>query len=220
MALVLRVGQELVDQVLRVVLAHGDLLDDDALLPLQVLPGELRVQNQVLQKADAAAEVFLEDLGVKAGALLGGEGVGRAAEAVHLVGQGRGVLVLCALEDHVLHKVGVAVLRGGLVDRAGAHEYAHGHRVHGLHALADDPQAVVQCNPIVSHFVSPFSDAQRERCAHRPLLSVVPKIIPRCARGGGCRWSGRGSWAWGPRRGLRGRGAPRGRGAARGASPR
>jgi hypothetical protein len=62
-------GENLVDQVVRSVLHHLDLFDDDLFLPFNVCGAEGRVQHDVRQDVECQREMLVEDLDVVAGIL-------------------------------------------------------------------------------------------------------------------------------------------------------
>ena len=137
-----RPGQPLGAQILRVVLVHADLLQDNAPLGLHIGVVELGVEEHVAQDVRRLVQVGVQHPGVEAGALLGGEGVDLAPHRVHLLGQLPGGAPAGALEQHVLDEVGRAVLRRALVAGAGAHPDAQGRRAHPGHVLRQDPHPV------------------------------------------------------------------------------
>ena len=137
-------GQPLGAQVLRVVLIHADLLQHHAPLGLHILLGELGGEKHVAQDVCRLGQVGVQHPGVEAGGLLGGVGVDLAPHRVHLSGQVGGGAAGGALEEHVLDKVGCAVLRRLLLAAAGAHIDAQGRRADGGDVLCEDAHAVGQ----------------------------------------------------------------------------
>ena len=98
-------GEQLHHEVVRRVLDHVDLLEDDLLLLGHLLGIEQGVDDDVAQDVDGQGQVLVEHLQVEGGVLLGREGVHVPADGVDL---GRDDLrrpVLRALEDHVLDEV-------------------------------------------------------------------------------------------------------------------
>ena len=75
-----------VDVVARRVVVHVHLLDDDALLALDLLGVELRVAEHVDEDVERSVAVLGRALDVVAGVLLAGEGVELAADRVDLAG--------------------------------------------------------------------------------------------------------------------------------------
>ena len=113
--------EDLVNQVLGVVRLHLQLFQDDALLLLDVLVMEQRMQHQVRKDVEDQRQVLVQHLGVEADHLLGREGVQVASDGVHRAGD---VLRRAAggpLEYHVLDEVRDAVLFGRLLAASGAH---------------------------------------------------------------------------------------------------
>ena len=74
--------EELVDEVVRRVLDHLDLFDDDLLLALEVLDAERRVADDVGEDVDGERQMLVEHLDVVARVFLGGERVELAADRV------------------------------------------------------------------------------------------------------------------------------------------
>ena len=119
-----------VDVVARRVVVHVHLLDDHALLALDLLGVELRVAEHVDEDVERGVAVLGRALDVVARVLLAGEGVELAADRVDLAGDvARRRTVLRPLEEHVLREVrdAVGVLR--LVARAGREHHEAGDRL-------------------------------------------------------------------------------------------
>ena len=148
--------QQLVHQVLRGVLGHGDLLDHHALLLLHLRRVEGRMHRQIGDHIHRQGQVLVHHLGVKAGAFLGGKGVQLAAHRVHLLGDLPGRALLGALEHHVLQKVAHARLLRRLKLTARAQPQPHRHRPEVGNPLPDDPQPVGQGDLIKCHVVCSF----------------------------------------------------------------
>ena len=123
-----RLREQIVHQVLRRVLAHGDLLENDAALLFKLRLVHLRIQQQIGQQAHRALQMLGNDLRIIAGAVLCRERVHLAADGVHLHGDFLRRAILRALEKHVLYKVGQAALLLRLVHGARADPQAHAHR--------------------------------------------------------------------------------------------
>ena len=97
--------EDLVDEIVRRVLDHLDLFEDDLLLVLDVVFREQRIADQVGQDVDRQRQVLVEHLQVIAGVFLGGEGVDLAADRIHLLRDFFGTPARRALEEHVLDEV-------------------------------------------------------------------------------------------------------------------
>ena len=130
--------------VLRGVLAHEDLLDDHPLLLLHLLFIEGGMEGDVGEHVHRKGQILVQDLGVEAGAFLGGESVQIPAHRVHLGGDVRRRATGRALEDHVLDEVADARVGSRLIDGAGVDPDADAHGPKGVHGLHDDPDAVGQ----------------------------------------------------------------------------
>ena len=140
------------DEVARRVEVHVHLLDDHALLAVDLLRLELRVAEHVGEHVERLIAVVGGAADVVARVLLAREGVELAAEAVDLHADvARGRTALGALEEHVLGEMRDPVRLGSLVARAGGEHDHAGDRLHLRHARAQDPQAVVQLMPLKIH---------------------------------------------------------------------
>jgi len=135
-------GEDFLHQVIRAVLLHLDLFQDDALFLFDVLVAEERVKHQVGQHVEGARQVLVENLGVEAHQLLAGEGVQVAADRIHRARDLLRRAIRGALEQHVLDEVGDAVAIRGLAPRAGGDPHAHRNRAHVRHSLGNDAQAI------------------------------------------------------------------------------
>ena len=142
------------DQVLRVVLVHADLLQNDPPLGLYIALVEPGVEHHVAQDVGRPVQVVVQAAGVKAGALLGGVSVDLAADGVHLLGELPGGAPLGALEGHVLDEVGGAPLARLLMAGAGAHPQAQAGRADGGDVLGDDADPVGQGLEVIEFFHS------------------------------------------------------------------
>jgi hypothetical protein len=94
---------------------HGDLVEDDVALGLDVLAADHRVRDHVTQHVHGQREVLVEDPGVEAGVLLGGERVELPADRVQGDRDVQGGPLGGALEQQVLEEVRAAVQRRRLV---------------------------------------------------------------------------------------------------------
>ena len=137
-----RLGDQVVHVLLRRVLVHRDLLEDD--LPLGVELGEERRVDHVGHHVDRQLELVVGDARVDDGVLARRGGVQLAAEPVE---DRRDVLrrvVARALEEQVLDEVRRAGLRAALVARAGADPEADRDRPDAAHLLRHDTHARVE----------------------------------------------------------------------------
>ena len=135
-------GEDLVDEVVRVILVHLDLFKDDTLLAGDVFSGEGGMEDEIRENIEGRIGLLFKHLDVEADVFLAGEGVKVAAHAVHFAGDllrgaGGG-----ALEDHMFDEVGDAVAFGGLIARPAGDPNAHGEAVHVVHAFGENEQTV------------------------------------------------------------------------------
>ena len=136
--------EELVDQIVRRVFHHLDLLDDHLLLPLDILGIEGRVEDDVGEHVERQRQMLVEHLDVVAGVLFGGEGVELAANRVDLLGDVLGGPGPSPLEQHVLDEVGNAATFGGLVPRTAGQPDTNADRPNLIHRLGQNPEAVIE----------------------------------------------------------------------------
>ncbi len=133
------------DEVARRVEVHVHLLDDHALLALDLLGVEARVADHVDEHVERHVAGAGGALDVVARVLLAGEGVELAADPVDL---GRDVArrraPLGALEEHVLGEVGDAADLGRLVARAGREHDEARDRLRLRHRRREHANAVRQ----------------------------------------------------------------------------
>ena len=105
-----RRGDQVVDEVLRRVLVHRDLLEHDVSLGVHLGRVELRLEQHVGHDVERRLEVGVEDAGVDDRVLLGRGGVQLAAEAVEDLGDLHRRVARRALEQEVLDQVRDALL--------------------------------------------------------------------------------------------------------------
>ena len=131
-----------VKEIFGVVHVHLDFFEDNLLLVLDVTRIEARVKAEVADNIQSDREMLIENFGVEADLLFGGEGVQHAADGIHFSGDGFGGTALGALEDHVLDEMGKAVLLGDFAAGAVANPDANGDGAHVGHRLGDDNETV------------------------------------------------------------------------------
>ena len=124
---------------------HVHLLDDDALLTLDLVGVELRPLQHVGEHVERGVARLGGAFDVVAGRLLAGEGVELAADAVDLAGDHPGRrAALGALEEHVLGEVRDAVRLGRLVARPGREHDDAGDGLRGRHGRSQDTSPVCE----------------------------------------------------------------------------
>jgi hypothetical protein len=137
-----RLVEDVVDLVRGLVLVHGDLLEHD--LALRVDVRERRGQEHLGQQVERLVRVRVEEAGVELRRLLAGGGVRRGAHAVEHLGDLDGRVPLGALEQQVLQEVRDARLSGRLVTRSCSHPQPEGNRAHGGDDLRDYSDARIE----------------------------------------------------------------------------
>ncbi len=180
-----RRGELVVDDVAGVVVVHGDLLEDDAALGLDVLGADQRIGHHVADDVDGQRQVDVEHPRVVAGVLLGGEGVQVASDRLDGGGDLHRGPRARALEQQVLEVVGRAHLGAGLVAGADVHPHTERDRADARHLLGDHAQAAREGGAADESAVTLPKQRAGLRLRHRP-----PLRHPR-ARGSGtaCRAS-------------------------------
>ena len=103
-------GDQVVDELLRRVLVHRDLLEHDVALGVEL--GERRGEHHVAHHVHRGREVVIRDTRVDQRVLARGRGVQLAAETVEDLGDLKRAESLAALEEQVLDEVRDAGLAG------------------------------------------------------------------------------------------------------------
>src|SRR5947209_7040483 len=136
--------ENFVKKILGIVQVHFNFFEDHLALFLHIFRIEFRAEDKIRDDVESDRQVLVKNLGVEANLFLGSEGVKHAADGVHFAGDGFGGATLRALENHVLHEVGQAVLLGDFAAGAVADPDTHGNGAHVGHGLGDDHEAVGQ----------------------------------------------------------------------------
>ena len=134
-----RLGRDVVDEVVRRVLDHRDLLEDD--LPLGVDVRERRPEDHVRHHVERALEPVVGDPRVDDGRLARCRRVQLSAELVEDLRDLLRRVARRALEEQVLDEVRDARARDGLVPRAGADPEPERDGANAWDALRDDALA-------------------------------------------------------------------------------
>ena len=137
-------GEELLDDVGRLVAVHEDLFEDHLALGVHLFGPERRPAEDVAEDVQAELDILGQCPHVKRRVLLGRVGVHVAPDSVDLFCDLAGGPFRRALEEQVLEKVRDARLLGCLVARAGPDPDAHAQRGHLGHRLAHEPDAAWQ----------------------------------------------------------------------------
>ena len=133
--------EDLVHQIVRRVLDHLDLFEDDVLLAEDVGRRKRGPQHHVPQQIGRERQVLVEHLDVVAGVFLGRERVELAADRIDLLRDLLRRSARRALEQHVLDEMRDAALGVAFVARAAHQPHADRHRSHVRHRLGDEPQS-------------------------------------------------------------------------------
>ena len=170
-----RLGQEVVDEILRRVLDHRDLLEHD--LPLRVEIRERRCEDHVCHHVEGSLEMTVRDACVDDRGLARRRGVQLAAHLVEDLGDLLRRVRARALEEQVLDEVRDAGLRVGLVARARADPEPERDGAHVVEALGDQALARVQLRDDVFLHSRDGSPRVRPGC-----LFWLPSVRDRGAR--------------------------------------
>ena len=149
-----RFGGEIVDEILRIVVHHRDLLEHD--LALRVDVDQCRREHHVRHHVEGDVDVVVGHPRVDDGRLARGGGVELAAHRVEQLGDADGVVPFRALEQQVLDEVRHAGLGDRLVARAGADPEADRRGADTVDALGDDTLAAGKgCRLVRFHRLHP-----------------------------------------------------------------
>jgi len=142
-------GQPLRHQILRGVLIHINLFQNDAPLQIHILLGKAGVEEHIGENVQPPVQMAAQGAGIEAGVLLGGVGVDLAADGVHVPGQLSGGAPGGAFEKHVLDKVGRAVFGRRLMAGAYPHKKAQSGGLGLRQVLGEKPGPIGQVDLLV-----------------------------------------------------------------------
>ena len=172
-------AEQLMHHILGGVLLHGDLLQDDAALLVQLPFIQGGVQGHVAEDVHRQGQILVNHLGVEAGAILARKGVELAAHRVHLLGNLPGIALLRPLKNHVLQKVRKPILPGLLHHGAHPQPHADGNRAQVRQPLAHHMQPVAQ-RPMVKHSLLHPSYWEHSRTPSMPhFFKIIHPARPR-----------------------------------------
>lgn len=134
--------EDVVDVLVRRVLHHADLLEDDGLFLVNLVAVEQGVVEDVREQIHGEREVVVGHLDVECRQLLAREGVHHAPDGVDVGGDVEGRAPGRPLEEHVLDEVGRPVDPLVLVARAAADPCADRGGADVADLLRDDPDPV------------------------------------------------------------------------------
>ncbi len=137
-------GEDFMDQIVRIVLIHLDLFQNHAPLASDILRVKDRVQHQVAEHVHGDRQMLVQHFDVEADTFLGGEGVHVAADGIHLARNFLRGAMLRTLEHHVLDEMGNAVPLQVFIARPGLDPYPDRGGANVLHLLGDEGQPVGQ----------------------------------------------------------------------------
>jgi hypothetical protein len=136
--------EEIVDELVRSVVHHPDLLEDDLALLFDLRGIEIGVEHDVGEQIERHGEMLVQDLGVETGVFLGGEGVDLSADRVDGQGDFLGAPIGRALEQKMLNEMRDTVLGRRFVPRAFFEPNSHRNRAEVRHPLGHDRETVAK----------------------------------------------------------------------------
>ncbi len=135
--------EEIVDQIIRSILHHGDLLQNHLALVLHLGGHKGGVQDDIAQQIGQLGQAVGQNGGVKAGGFGGGKGVGHPAHHIEFASDLVGIPASGALEDHMLDEMRTTA--GQVMLIAGPDLDPDPHRNHpGISGLGNDPHSIIQ----------------------------------------------------------------------------
>ena len=135
-------GKQLVHQIVRRVLDHLDLFEDDLFLALDVLAVKRRVEHDIRENVEGARQVFVEHLDVVAGALLGRERIQHSAHRIDGLRDVLGRARCGPFEQHVLDEMRDASALVVFMPGAACQPDAETDGPHVRHRLGEQAEAV------------------------------------------------------------------------------
>jgi hypothetical protein len=97
---------QIVHHLLRIVIDHPDLFNDNLPLLVDIAGRQTRMDHQIAQQVDGVGQVFAQHGGVERCLLACGEGIQLASEPVDLLGNVASAAMRGAFEAEVLEKMG------------------------------------------------------------------------------------------------------------------
>ena len=175
-----RLGRDVVDEVVRRVLHHRDLLEHD--LALRVDVDERRPEDHVRHHVERALEPIVRDARVDDGRLARRRRVQLAAELVEDLRDLLRRVARRALEEQVLDEVRDAGARVRLVARARADPEPERDRAHAGNALGDDALAGRELGELVlRHAAGSYRRPSPTPTREEGRLRGPPELPPACS---------------------------------------
>ena len=165
-------GREVVDEVLRVIVDHRDLLEHDLALAVDVVEG--RCEHHVRHRVERALHVRVGHARVDDGRLARGRGVQLAAHRVEELGDLLRAVPLRALEEQVLDEVRDPGPRPWLVARPGADPESQRDRPHAAQRLAGDALAAGKGRDVgLAHGGDGIRGRGSKQVSHPTLVAIA-----------------------------------------------
>ena len=136
--------EDVTEHVLGIIVAHGDLLEHDVALDLDVRGGALPAQYDIGDQIHRQRQIGVQHMGVVAGVLLGGERVEFTTDRIDRLGYFDRGSCRSRLEQQMLEEVCGAGHGGPLIARTHAHPDADRCRPNRRDEFGDNPQTARQ----------------------------------------------------------------------------
>ena len=162
-------AEQVVHQLVRGVLDHPDLLEDDFPFLFDIIRREARGKDDVGEQIDGDRQVLVEDPRVEAGVFLAGEGIHLPADGVDDERDLLGGPSHRPLEDKMLDEVADAVHLRRLMTGAGPQPDPQRNRTDMRHGFSDHGQAIAE-NLFANHpgWARSSGDTRRRVCMATP----------------------------------------------------
>src|SRR6476646_9878045 len=158
-------GENLMDEIIRIILIHLDLFHDHATFAGDVRSIKYGVEHKIAQDVEGRRNVLVEDLNVEADTLLGGKSVHVSANRVDLARNLFGRAVLGPFEYHVLNEMGNPVPLRIFVARTGLQPDADRRRSDMLHLLRNNGEPVGE---FLTAYIADFLGHENASARRRP----------------------------------------------------
>ena len=137
------------DDILRRVAVHINFFKNDAALVGNVRFREKGIEEHLAEDVRRLVQMAVQHAGIKARGVAGRKGVDLPADGVHPPGKLGGGAVRRTLEEHMLDKMGAALLAAAFVARADADPDTDGGGADAGHFFVRDAHAVGKCDNFV-----------------------------------------------------------------------
>jgi hypothetical protein len=162
--------REIEDEIVRLVVGGGDLLQDHVALAFQLFIVEFGRGEDVGQNVEGQRPVVLQHAGIIGGGFHAGCGIDLAAGRFDFLGDGARRTAGRALEGHMLEEMGDAVFIRALIARPGLDPDAKSHRLQMRHVVGHHSDAIGETGDLYTHTLLFRQATGATGCARAPLL--------------------------------------------------